>query len=260
MSKSKRLIISKSKQWLPLSRKKGDGVKEGHLSILKTWQCLISHCGGDFFIAMCSHFKHLLKKKRKKNSHLYVWLSSSINIFQTLWQKEDKHGRSPISHPWREGCCWSKVWQPWGTCCLLVALAGDALCGAESSLLRSGSWYPPGASLPLPNAFCWLVTAECLCSVLSVTTMSPLWLPSFQETELNSPPFECRLDSLARSYEIQCGRCDSVWLLRLGGKRHCDLPLALSLGKLILGRAGCHAMETPKQHSEEVQGVKSSCQ
>lgn len=141
------------------------------------------------------------------------------------------------------------------------SLSQGMLCAVlRACFCAMGLGIPPGASLPLLNALCWLVSAECLCSILSVTTMSPLWLPSFQETELNSPPFECRMDSLAWSYEIECGRCDSVWLLRLGGKRHCDLPLALSLGKLILGKAGCHAMEAPKQHSEEVQGVKSSCQ
>lgn len=141
MNKSKRLIISKSRQWLPLSRKKGDGVKEGHLSILKTWQCFISHCGGDLYLLCVVILNTHLKKK--KNSHLYVWLSSSINLSFKRYDKKRINIDWVQFHTHEERAAVGAVWQPWGACCLLIALAGDALCGAESLLLRNGSWYPP---------------------------------------------------------------------------------------------------------------------
>ena len=61
---------------------------------------------------------HLKKTNKQTNTHLHIWLSSSINVFQAPWQKEGKHRLSHSFTPSRAGSCWSNVQQPWGTCCI----------------------------------------------------------------------------------------------------------------------------------------------
>lgn len=160
----------------------------GTLGISGTWQCSISHRGGDFFIYCIYPLTFI------SSTLLGIYVSPNTNVFSMLWQ-------NCINTEWATASAPSGGAAParaessnsaeWGT--LRFLRTEDApfpLVGWLRVHFRySGFWCSPegfafSAKHPLLVSYCWWMSTQ---HSVSLHT-SPLWFSSLQEMELNSHP------------------------------------------------------------------------